>query len=278
MDVLVAEALHELTDGVVLDRALGQVLEEVHVQRRVHGPARLVIGRVAVRRDVEAAIGEPAGQVVVGDPVAELDRAVRSVAIEDEEVDVARLDAGRQRRDDRGRRRRVVDVPDAATRAELVRHDRDRAHEDEHAEQHVERSGDEGQARSGEEEQADTGDRQGDPDRPGPPRVVRRPPDDQRQMVIAEEERRPDAEHEGGPLGIAQEQGQDDEGHGHRHDDADQDRDDLVDARLVEVARIEEQDRVRAEQDRVDRHGARQALDHGTLFVCRSPPGRTSGE
>ena len=97
-------------------------------------------------------------------------------------------------------------------------------------------------------------------------------------MVIAEEEGRPDAEHERGPLGIAQEQGQDDEGHGHGHDDADQDRDHLVDARLVQVARIQEQDRVRPEQDRVDRQGARQALDHGTLFVCRSSPGRTSGE
>ncbi len=272
--VAVALRLEELADRVVLEHRLRgravardaadrlrELVQVAHVERRgereVGGP---VVG-VAVGGHLEASPAQPAVQVVVRDVEPAVDRLRRPVAVEDQEVDVARRARGRVG-EDRGREgdRR----PPGAT--QLVGHDRGPGEHDQDDREHV-------QPRRHRRERAAGPDRvhQGRHEHQAPQRELRAVVEAAggeaaRHVPVGEERHHGRRRDDRPPPPVAQ----DHRGHGPQHpgdrDRASQRRRRIDREHEREVGRVQEQHRVRREQERVEGDSGQQGH--------RAQPGR----
>ena len=263
MDVVVTAALEEAGDVAVLDPAEGAApvgrpedvrmaasVEVLGAERREQGRGRPLVIGVALVGDVEAARSKLVEDRVL-DAVGEPGRPRRGVAVEDEPVDVR--SGGRWRdRFRRGGRRRRLARNDAA---EVVRHDRDERHD------HQGERGDVQDPRDGAEEPAAPPRHEGrEQDDRQPARHVDGRPDPHRLqqprgVTVGQERDDGGGQHQCSAPRIAHEQAAEDERDGRAATDQRQDRQHVTELHLVEVDRVQEQDEVGGEQDRMERPG-----------------------
>ena len=276
VDVLVAPFAQELTDRVIRQpfedgtvvvgrRVLrgDEVIEVIQVQRRRQRQRGLDVVRVTVGHDLEAPLAKPIEEGPIVDLVLQLEGARRAVSIEHEVPDVAARAGAPADRCLRGR------APSEA--GDLARDDRDEGEHDQQGRHDVERAR---HARQMGIAQADRGDRDDDQE-DGPADLLEARLDAERtqhagQVAVQEQRGRQGGDAEGRPTGVSQDGCRDQQQRERRPDDDDERHDQVRRLELAEVLPVQEQDRVRGQQHRMQ--WQRPATPRGA-----KPPGEPRG-
>ena len=242
MQVAVAERLELLDDEGVLEgavdplaerrrrgRARGQLVEVADVEGGRERQRRRDVVRVTVVEDLEAVLAKPRGEVVL-DPELELDRAVRGIPIEGQQVDVALRRGGRAGQRAPGG---LIRLGRRGHGLDLVRDDRDERDPDEHGRDHDEQPVDAQESCAAEPPRTE----RPEPDQARPAGLVHeaRSGDEVDDVTVHQQAERDRRDDERGPRPIA-DHDREEERRDERHDDdPDQHLEGIADRGVVDV-------------------------------------------
>ncbi len=287
MVVPVALRLQEPADLVLLQQAagrrpvarirpdlLGQLIEIPHVERRGQREVGRPVVGAAVGRDLETPVGEPAVQVVPGDAESSFDRVRGAIPVEDQVPDVA----GRAGPLPCGHRVGGGDRP-LCRAGSLVRNDGCADEDDEHDTDDVECAREPCHRTRARRED----DRDDDQRAPGSQlhAVIGRTAPEQRRDVTEPKERRDQRRGDECAARRAPEHhGEDRDGPRGPKDGPGQRCLDVHQEHLAQILRVEEQHRVRREEERMERqtaeHGRSLAQTSGRAAALEAPVGEGS--